>query len=115
MVVVAVLLALLPSLVAPVVPVTVEVLGAVGVPATVQVMVAPGATAAGGVGEHDVVMPAGRPVTAHVAAVAASTGAAPFAHVNVPEYGTPTVAVVGNALRSIDMSAAALTNVHVIV
>ena len=84
-VVVAVLLAELPSLVAPVVPGSVELPSADGVPETVQVMLAPGATAVGGVGAHEVVRPAGKPETAQVAAVAPSTGAAAFEHVNVPE------------------------------
>jgi hypothetical protein len=82
--VVAVLLDVFGSFDAPVVPVTVELEGAVGVPETVHVIVAPGATLVGGVGEHDVVRPAGRPVTAQLAAVAAIAGDAAFEQVNVP-------------------------------
>jgi hypothetical protein len=81
---VAVLLAVLPSLVAPVVPDNVAAPIVVGVPETVQVMLAPGATDTGGAGTQVVVKPAGKPETAHVAAVAASTGAGPFAQVYVP-------------------------------
>jgi hypothetical protein len=114
-VVLMVLLAVLPSFEAPVVPDSVAAPGAVGVPETVHVMLAPGATAAGGTGEHVVVNPAGNPETAHVAAVAANAGAGAAAHVNVPVYGVPTVAVVGRPLKLIDISAAALTNEHVIV
>ena len=47
---VAVLLAGLPSLVAPVVPVSVDEPVVVGVPETVQVILAPAATEVGGVG-----------------------------------------------------------------
>ena len=83
-VVVAVLLAAFPSLVAPVVPVNVLEPGVVGVPETVHAILAPGATVAGGVGEQLVVNPAGRPLTAHVAFVAVTSGDAPFEHVNVP-------------------------------
>ena len=82
--VVAVLLAGLPSLVAPVVPVNVFEPGAVGVPETVQTNFAPGAMAAGAVGEHDVVRPAGRPVMAQVAPLAASAGAGAFVQLKVP-------------------------------
>ena len=82
--VVPVLFAVLPSLVAPVVPLTVLVATAVGVPYTVHVIEAPAATAAGGDGTHDVVRPAGKPLTAHDAAVAPSAGAAAFEHVKVP-------------------------------
>ena len=82
---VAVLLAALPSLVAPVVPVAVMVAGAVGVPETVHVIVAPGATvAAGTVGEQVVVSPAGSPETEQVAFVAVSAGDAALVHANVP-------------------------------
>jgi hypothetical protein len=80
----AALLLVLPSLLAPVVPDSVAAPCAVGVPETVHVMLAPGATDAGGTGEHVVVRPAGNPETAHVAAVAASAGAGALAHVNVP-------------------------------
>lgn len=82
---VAVLLPLLPSFVAPVVPLTVKLPGVIGVPLTVHEMLAPGATDAGGFGEHDAARPGGRPVTAHEAAVAATAGAAAFEHVKVPE------------------------------
>lgn len=73
------------SLVPPVVPVTVTVPVAVGVPDTEQVIAADGAIFVGGVGEHDVVRPAGSPATAHVAFVAVTEGAAAFVQVNVPE------------------------------
>jgi hypothetical protein len=82
--VVAVLLAVFGSFAAPVVPVTAEELGAVGVPETVHVIEAPGATDAGGTGEHVVVRPAGKPVMPQLAAVAAIAGAAAFEQVNVP-------------------------------
>ena len=52
MVAVPVLLATLPSLVAPVVPVNVDEPVVVGVPETVQVILAPAATDVGGVGAH---------------------------------------------------------------
>ena len=85
-VVVAELLAGLPSLVAPVVPVRLEVATVVGVPETVQVMTALAARlAAGTVGEHEVVRPAGKPLTAQVALVAAIAGEAALVHVKVPE------------------------------
>jgi hypothetical protein len=81
----AVLLAELPSLVALVVPLTVDDPVAVGVPETVQTICAPAATEVGGVGVHDVVRPAGRPLTAQVALVAASAGEPAFEQVKVPE------------------------------
>ena len=81
---VAMLLAVFPSLVAPVTPVSVLVPTAVGVPETLQVMAAPAATLTGGVGAHDVVKPAGSPATEQVAPVAAIRGAAPLEQVNVP-------------------------------
>lgn len=81
----AVLFAVFGSLLALVVPDTVAVPTAVGVPLTVQVIAAPGAMVAGGTGEHVVVRPAGRPLTAQVAAVAATAGAAALVHVKVPE------------------------------
>jgi hypothetical protein len=81
----AVLFAAFGSLLAPVVPLMADVAGDVGVPETVHVIAAPGATVDGGVGAHDVVRPAGRPLTAHDALVAAIAGAAAFEHVNVPE------------------------------
>ena len=79
------LFGILPSLDAPVEPVKVLVPGVVGVPDTVQVMEAPGATLVGGVGEQDAVRPAGSPLTAQLAPTAATSGDAPFEHVNVPE------------------------------
>jgi hypothetical protein len=83
---VAVLLTALGSLPAPVEPERVEVPTAVGVPETVQVIAAPGASdAAGTVGEHVVDRPAGRPVTAQAAPVAADAGAAALVQVNEPE------------------------------
>ena len=100
---------------APVVPVSVDDPTVVGVPETVQVMTPAGATVVGGVGEHDVVKPAGNPLTAHVAAVAAIAGAAAFIHVNVPLYGVPTAATVGRPDILMLMSDETLTNVHVIV
>ena len=81
----AVLLPDVPSLVAPVVPVSDAVPTDVGVPETVHEMAAPGATLVGGVGVHEVVKPAGRPATAQVAAEAARAGDAAFVQVNVPE------------------------------
>ena len=78
---VAVLLAGLPSFVAPVVPVTVVAPVVVGVPDTVQLIDAPGATLTGGVGEHDDVSPGGKPLTAQVAEVAVISGDAPFLQV----------------------------------
>lgn len=101
---VAELFAALPSLPAPVVPVSVLDPTVVGVPETVQVIDAPGATVTGGVGAHDVVSPAGNPATVHVAAVAASNGAAPFEQVNVPLYGTPMLAAAGRPAREMLMS-----------
>ena len=81
---VAVLLVSVPSLVAPVVPANVLEPGAVGVPDTVQMILPFGRTLAVGVGEQDVVRPAGRPVTPQAAAVAVTSGAPPFVQVNVP-------------------------------
>ena len=80
----AVLLAALPSLVAPVVPESVLEPGVVGVPETVHVTVAPAATVAGTAGAHDVDSPAGNPLTAHVALVALNAGAPALVQVNVP-------------------------------
>ena len=82
--VLALLLAGLPSLLAPVVPETDEEPVVVGVPETVQTICAPAATEAGGVGVHDVVRPAGKPVTAQLAEVAAKAGDAAFVQLNVP-------------------------------
>jgi hypothetical protein len=81
---VAVLFEVFGSLVAPVEPLSVETAGVVGVPLTVQRICAPGATVAGGTGEHDVVRPAGSPVTAQLAAVAETAGAAAFLQKKVP-------------------------------
>jgi hypothetical protein len=81
----AVLFATIGSLLAPVVPLIVEAPGVVGVPETVHVMAALGATVLGGVGVHDVISPAGSPLTAHAALVAAIAGDAAFVQVNVPE------------------------------
>lgn len=80
----AVLLLVFGSLVADVVPATVWVPTVVGVPDTVQAIVPPGATDVGGTGTHTWLRPAGKPVTAHVAAVAAIAGAAALEHENVP-------------------------------
>jgi hypothetical protein len=73
--------------VAPVAPLTVEDPVAVGVPDTEQVIVALGASVeTGTAGVQPVtVTPAGRPVTAQVAFVAPTAGAAAFVQVNVPE------------------------------
>jgi hypothetical protein len=101
---VAVLFVELGSFGEPVLPLSGDEPGAVGVPETVQVIAAPGATVEGGVGAHDVVKPAGRPVTAHVALVAAMAGAAAFEQVKEPEYGTPTEALVGRPERLMLMS-----------
>jgi hypothetical protein len=102
---VAVLFTALPSLPAPVEPESADVPNAVGVPETVHVIAAPGASeAAGTVGEHVVVKPAGKPASAQLAFVAAIAGAAAFAHVNVPEYGTPMLAVAGKPARLMLMS-----------
>ena len=103
-VVVAVLLAELPSLVAPVVPVRFAVAAAIGVPETVHVITPLGASVAGLLGEHTVVSPAGKPATAHVGDVAASAGATALVHVNVPLYGVPTLPVVGSPARLMLMS-----------
>ena len=81
---VALLFAGLPSLVAPVVPVSVLEPTAVGVPETVQVNFAPAATVAGGVGAQLVLRPAGKPLTAQVAAVADAVAAAALVQVKVP-------------------------------
>lgn len=101
---VAVLLAALPSLVAPVVPDRVDDPVVVGVPETVQVILAPAATETGGVGAHVKLRPDGNPDTAQDALVAARAGEAALVQVNVPEYGTPTLAPIGNALKSMLMS-----------
>jgi hypothetical protein len=81
---VAVLFKALPSFVAPVVPVTVELPGAVGMPVTVHEIDAPGATLVGGDGTHANERPDGRPLTAQVAAVAATAGDAALEQVNAP-------------------------------
>ena len=83
---VPVLLAVLASLVAPVVTVTVDDPAAVGVPETGQEIEAPAATVAGGTGEHvPSVSPAGKPLTLQVAFVADAVAAALFVHLMVPE------------------------------
>ena len=76
----------LPSLVAPVVAVTVDEPGAVGVPETPHEMLAPAATVAGGVGvQTPTVTPGGRPEMEHVAAVALAVAVALLVHLTVPE------------------------------
>ena len=81
---------------APVVTVTMLDTVDVGVPVTGQLMLAPAATVAGGTGVHvPTVSPAGRPAIAHVADVALAVAAALLVHKIVPEYGEPTVIVVG--------------------
>jgi hypothetical protein len=73
---VAMLFARLSSLVAPVEPLIVMAPTTVGVPETAHVIVAPGASdAAGEAGVQTVVRPAGIPVAAHVALIAAIDGA----------------------------------------
>ena len=82
---IAVLLAVLRSFVAPVVPVRLEEPTAVGVPATVQVMLAPGATVAGVTGEQvPTVTPVGRPVSEQLAAIAGKAGDAALEQAKVP-------------------------------
>lgn len=81
---VAVLLARLLSLLAPVEPFNVTVPATAGVPETVHVILPPAATVAGGAGAHKVVKPAGSPLTAQVADVAATAGEAALEHVYVP-------------------------------
>lgn len=83
-VVLAVLLAVLGSFAAPVVPLTTDEPGVVGVPVTEQLMLAPGATVTGGVGVHDAVRPAGKPVTPQAADVVATAGEAALVQVKVP-------------------------------
>ena len=83
-VVVALLFERSPSLLALVVPVTVDDATVVGVPETVQVILAPAATEVGGTGEHVVVKPAGSPLTAQVAAAAVCVADAALVQVNVP-------------------------------
>jgi hypothetical protein len=82
-----VLFAVVTSLVAPVVPVSVTVPTAVGVPATVHVITPPGASGelVGTVGTQVDVKPGGRPATAQVAAVAATAGDAALVQLNVLE------------------------------
>ena len=93
------------SLVAPVVAVSVVEPGAVGVPLTVQLMLAPAATVAGVDGvQVPIVTPGGRPLTEQVAAVALAVAVAELVHLSVPEYGVPTVAVVGRPVTSGNMS-----------
>ena len=81
---VAELLAGLPSLVAPVVPVSVLEPTAVGVPETVQVILAPAITLVGGTGAHTVLRPAGSPLTAQLAAAADCVAEAALVQTNVP-------------------------------
>ncbi|MEZ5854626.1 MAG: hypothetical protein R3D67_07700 [Hyphomicrobiaceae bacterium] len=82
---VAELLAGLPSLVAPVVPLTSEDPDAVGVPVTVHVMTMPALSELTGVvGEHVALRPAGSPATEQVAFVAAMAGELALVHVYVP-------------------------------
>ena len=70
---------------APVVAVYVVAPMDVGVPLTGQEMLAPGATVAGGAGVHvPIVTPGGRPLIAHVAAVALSGASALLVHFRVP-------------------------------
>ena len=96
---VAELLARLGSFDAAVVPVSAAAPIVVGVPETVHVMTPAGATVAGGVGEHEVLNPEGRPLTAHDALVAAIAGAAAFEQVKVPVYGTPMLPVAGSPAK----------------
>jgi hypothetical protein len=100
----AVLFEIFGSLVAPVVPLTVNVPPVVGVPVTVHEMREAGATVVGGVGVHVVVRPEGKPVTAQEAAVAATAGGAALVHVYVPEYGWPIAAEGGNPASEIVIS-----------
>ena len=95
----------LTSLVAPVVAVRVVEPGAVGVPETAHEMLAPAAIVAGVDGvQTPMVTPGGRPLTEQVAAVALAVAVAAFVHLSVPEYGVPTVAVVGRPEMSGTMS-----------
>ena len=77
----AVLLAVLPSLVAPVLPLTAVEPAAVGVPVTVHVIEPPAAILAGVAGEQVAVKPGGSVPTEHDADVAVTAGAAAFEHV----------------------------------
>jgi hypothetical protein len=73
------------SLAAPVVAVTVEEPGPVGVPETGQEILAPAATVAGGVGvQAPTVTPGGKPDTMHVAFAAFCVAVALFVHLTVP-------------------------------
>jgi hypothetical protein len=73
------------SLVAPVETATVVLPDVVGVPDTGQLMLAPAATVAGGVGVHvPTVTPAGKPLTAQVAAVALAVAVALLVQRMVP-------------------------------
>ena len=83
-VVVAVSLAGLPSLLAPVVPVKVLEPVLIGVPETVQVIFAPAATLVGGVGAQEVLSPVGKPLMAQLAVVAVAVAAAALVQVKVP-------------------------------
>jgi hypothetical protein len=84
--VLAVLLATVASLVAPVEPLIGALPTAVGMPDTVHVMAPPGATGddVGTLGEQTVLRPAGRPVMAQVAAVAAIDGVVALVQVKLP-------------------------------
>jgi hypothetical protein len=72
------------SFVALVVPLMVDDPVVVGIPVTVHRMLEPGASNAGDVGLQTVVSPAGSPATEQVGEIAATKGAAPFVHLNVP-------------------------------
>lgn len=78
------LFAVFGSLEAPVVPLTGLVPDVVGVPVTVQTMLAPAATVAGGVGVHDVLNPAGSPLTEQAADVALIEALDEFVQVKLP-------------------------------
>lgn len=110
---VVVLLAVLMSFVAPVVPVTVTGPAVVGVPATVQVTVCPTGTLvpgnhslfAGLIVQAPTVTPEGRPLTPH--SVPATASALPaLVQLKLPVYGTPTDAVAGKPARETPMSGA---------
>ena len=106
-------LLVLTSLLALVVTVMLVPAFAVGVPVTGQTMDAPGASVAGDAGvQAPTLMPAGSPLTEHVAPVADRVTAALLVQRIVPLYGTPTEMVVGmpRALSEIDMSAETYTS-----
>src|SRR4051812_8165451 len=82
---VPVLFAVLVSLVAPVVTVTIDMPGVVGVPETGHEIDVPAATVAGGTGAQTPTRtPAGSPEIEHVADVAAAVAAALFVHLTTP-------------------------------